>query len=394
MYNNYSHRGTVNNSWDVIIVGAGPAGLSAALPLVKTGISTLILEKKKVIGFPNHCGEGVSHYVLDFLGISEDKNWIVRKMKGIKIFFPNGKMLYYPMKSYGIDRTLFDQELAINAIKNGAKILLHKEVINITKNNGLWEIITRNSETFKGKYLIAADGAVSTIRRILGIRENLIGGIQYKFDHIKKFEDEYFWFYNNEKFQPGYAWIFDRDFETSIGVGGIKNLRSKLEVFLHSLGIDPNKKKSVHCGGIPNPKGPMKVILSDVLFAGDAGGFVFPLTFAGIISALISGRIAGETVRDALIEKKPDILYTYTERVKSVPCRSKTVLFYSNNFFSLPNKSLNAIGKVMDKRLYSDLPIINAFYILMKNPNWQTVNGLLTGFTAQQILSCYKKYVF
>lgn len=383
-----------DNLTDVVIVGAGPAGAIAASILVEAGVNTLILEKKKVVGFPNHCGEGISHYVLDYLGVDEGREWIIKTMKGTKIFFPNQKFLYYPQKSYCINRTIFDQELVDNATRKGAKLLLQKRVVGIARDADRWLITTANGKIFTCKYLIAADGATSTVRRLFDIREKFITAIQYKFNLIKKFEDEYFIFYNNEKHHPGYTWIFNRGIEISIGIGGVGNVKRKLEDFLHSLNINPSKKKSVHLGTIPYQKKPMLISLPGVLFAGDAGGFTHPLTGAGIIGALVSGKTAGETIRDALLRKQPELLSTYLEKVRSHPSRSNITLFYSRKFFSLNNDALNALGDVIDQRVYSEMPIINVLRRFLKTPNWQTADGLMIGFAAQQILGHFKRYVF
>lgn len=386
---------SMSTMYDTIVIGAGPAGAIAASTLADAGIKTLILEKKKVVGVPNHCGEGISHYVLDFLDVDEQREWIVKNMKGSKIYFPNQKFVYYHEKSYCIDRTLFDQELTDSAVRKGAKLLLDRCVVEIERcNNGNLQIITKNGEIFTCRYLIAADGAQSTVRKIFDMRAHFLTAIQYKFDTIEKFEDDYLVFFHREEYHPGYAWIFSRGIETSIGLGGIGNLKGKLEMFLTSLGINAARKKSVQCGVSPHPRSPMKIALPGILFAGDAGGFTFPLTGAGIIGALTSGRVAGEVTRDVLIHKRPQILSTYMQRVRSHPSRSRTKLFYCHKYFLLDNHALNAIGEVVNRRIGSRKPIIKALHFLGKRPTWSTVNGLLTGLAAHQMLRNYKNYVF
>jgi digeranylgeranylglycerophospholipid reductase len=382
------------NNADVIIIGAGPAGAIAAQVLSDAGISTLILEKKKTVGYPNHCGEGISHHVLDFLGVDAQKEWVVKTMRGTKIFFPNRGFLSYPEKSYCIDRTLFDQELVTQATEKGAHVLLTQRVMSITKYGNKWYVTTARGETFTCRYLIAADGATSSVRKFFGMQIYCIGAVQYKFAPIEQFEDDYFIFFNNEKHHPGYAWIFARGFEISIGLGGTGNIKQKVENFLTSLGIDPTKKKSVHHGGIPHPARPVTIALPGVLFVGDAGGFICPLTGGGIIGALMSGKIAGEVIREALVTKRPEILSSYPERVKFHPSRSHITLFYSRKFFSLNNDALNILGYIIDQRIYSEIPIFKALHYFMKKPHWQTINAYMVGFAAQQILRHYTKFIF
>jgi digeranylgeranylglycerophospholipid reductase len=382
------------NDVDVIIIGAGPAGATAARILSEAGISTLVLEKKKTIGYPNHCGEGISHHVLDFLGIDEKREWIVKRMQGTKIFFPNRGFLYYPQKSYCINRTLFDQELVDKATKRGANVLLAKRVVNISSHNKKWRVTTSDGGIFMCNYVIAADGATSTVRKLFGIQMYCIGAVQYKFSPIERFEDEYFVFFNNEKHHPGYAWIFSRGCETSIGLGGIGNVREKLETFITSLNIDPSKRMSVHHGGIPHPACPVAIALPGVLFAGDAGGFTCPLTGGGIIGALMSGKVAAEVIRDALVMKQPEILSSYPGRMKFHPSRSHITLFYSRKFFSLNNDALETLGNIIDQHIYSEIPMWRAVRCFVKKPHWQTINSYMTGFAAQQILRHYTKFIF
>jgi flavin-dependent dehydrogenase len=167
-----------------------------------------------------------------------------------------------------------------------------------------------------------------------------------------------------------------------------------LEEFIRSFDIRSNQKKSVQYGTIPNPTRPMLTVLPGLLFSGDAGGFTFPLTKGGVIGALFSGRAAGEVIRDALIEDNPEILSTYSDRIKLHPSRSRVALFYLYKFLLLNNNSLNAVGEIIDHRLYSEIPVINALCYLSKKPNLETANGFLIGFAAQQILGHFRRYIF
>jgi digeranylgeranylglycerophospholipid reductase len=388
------HRNQRQNIADVIIIGAGPAGAMAAQILSKAGIPTIILEKKEIVGYPNHCGEGISHHVLNFLGIDAPREWIVKIMKGTKIFFPNGGFLYYPQKSYCINRTLFDQILIEKAITHGAHVLLARRVASINLCDKKWHVTTSSGEIFMSTYLIAADGATSTVRKLFSKQMYCIGAIQYKFSPIERYDDEYFVFFNNEKHHPGYAWIFSRGCETSIGLGGIGNVKQKLESFLTSLSIDPARRISVHHGAIPHPACPVTIALPGVLFAGDAGGFTCPLTGGGIIGALMSGKVAGEVIRDALVSKQAEILSSYPERMRFHPSRSRSTLFYSRKFFLLNNDELETLGNIINQHIYSTIPMWRALRYLAKKPRWQTINAYMIGFAAQQILRHYKKFIF
>jgi len=375
--------------YDAIIIGAGPAGSTAASVIAEYG-NTLIIDKKKTIGIPNHCGEGISQYVLDFLNLSKDKEWIVKEVKGGRLIFPNNTTIYFPQKGYCIDRTRFDQELAEKAIKKGARLLTEEEVMGAELREDTWNIYTRKGKKFKGRYLIAADGASSIIRRIFKLPQKCINAIQYKFPPLNKFAEDWLLFYHDEKFYPAYAWVFHRGIETSVGVGGFGNVKKLLDEFCKFLGIS-KKPKSIHGGKIPFTKKPVKITLPRLVFAGDAGGFLFPLTKGGILGALFSGRKAGEVVKEAIKEKNPEIIYSYPEKVKTFPSRDRLTLFLPHTFLSLTNEMINAIGKVLDKEKYTKIPFFSVARYLFKKPSLKIAYGFIIGFLVQRIYH-YKKH--
>ncbi len=375
--------------YDTIVVGAGPAGAMASITIAEQG-EVLLLDKKKTIGIPNHCGEGISQYVLDFLKISSSQEWIVKKVKGGRLIFPNHTTIYFPQQGYCIDRTLFDQQLVEKALKKGVTLLKNEEVISVERKNKIWNVYTRKGKKFKGKYLVAADGATSTIRRLFGLKQECINAIQYKFPPIDRFAEDWLLFYHDERFYPAYAWVFHRGIETSVGVGGFGNVRRLLDEFCNFLGISM-KPKSIHGGKIPFTKKPVKISMSGILFAGDAGGFLFPLTKGGVLGALFSGKKAGETIKEALKEKNPDIIYTYNERVKTFPSRDTIALWLPHTFLSLTNEMINAIGTVMNKKNYTTIPFAEVTKYLFKKPSLKIAYGFIIGFMVQRIYH-YKKH--
>lgn len=371
--------------WDVLIVGAGPAGSTAARIIAEKGIKVLVLEKKQKIGVPNHCGEGITYRVLKSLGMNDKKPWIVRKVKGGRLLFPNNTTIYFPETGFCIDRPLFDQELANIASEKGAKILLQKEVIKLIREQEGWRVFTKDGSVYFTNYLVAADGALSTVRRLLGISVNYITAIQYKFPPIERFKDDYLLFYHHQDFYPGYAWVFYRGKETSIGLGTIHNVREKLHKFLNYLKVAPENRISVQTGKIPFDKRPQKIVMPRVLFCGDAGGFLFPFTKGGVRGAIFSGKIAGEVIVEAIKEKKPETLYEYPRRVKIFPSRSRIHLLLPYAFFRLTNESINAIGSVMNKKIYTTIPFFEVVKYLLNKPKFSIAYGFLIGFFVQRL---------
>ncbi|MEW6069584.1 MAG: NAD(P)/FAD-dependent oxidoreductase, partial [Candidatus Thermoplasmatota archaeon] len=108
--------------YDIVVVGAGPAGSTCAKVASEKGCKVLLIEKRQEIGVPVRCGEGVSKRIEE-LGINIPKYCIAQDIKGARIFAPNGKFIELNEKiaggevGYNIYRDKFDKELAVRAAR-------------------------------------------------------------------------------------------------------------------------------------------------------------------------------------------------------------------------------------------------------------------------------------
>src|SRR4030042_559834 len=101
-------------SYDIVIVGAGPAGSSAAMAAAKAGLKVLMVEKRAEIGSPKRCGEGLSKSALARMGLEKDDIWICRTILGASAYAPNGKKItvdYKGPEGWVIERKVFDKWL-------------------------------------------------------------------------------------------------------------------------------------------------------------------------------------------------------------------------------------------------------------------------------------------
>ncbi len=226
--------------YETIIVGAGPAGLIAGGYLK----NALILDKKKEIGKPVQCGEGISKKALERQGIKPDAFWINSEIYKMERITPNGKAigrLYSEPIGYVIDREKFEKYLAQSA---KAEIKLNTEVVDLRIAGEYWEITAKNGLVFKSRYVIGADGPLSIVRRKV-FPENqkkmeFVPAMEYLIRTEKEFNAKTIKiFFDNEKYKEGYAWIFPKSKNTAnIGVDGKGNLLEKFQIFL-----DENIKK-------------------------------------------------------------------------------------------------------------------------------------------------------
>ena len=79
--------------YDIVVIGAGPAGSSAAMNAAKLGLKVLMVEKRAEIGAPKRCGEGLSRTSLQRMGLQADQVWVRRVILGASVYAPNGKKI-------------------------------------------------------------------------------------------------------------------------------------------------------------------------------------------------------------------------------------------------------------------------------------------------------------
>ena len=264
--------------FDVIIVGAGPAGLKAAEILAKNKKKVLVLEKNKKIG-PKVCAGGITDKDLEYI----PKTLVEKKFNSFCMTYCNNKtMIKYT--SYTIDRERLGQYQLNEAKKAGAFVKTGCYVKQIKKNS-----IVADKEYFYD-FLIGADGSNSTVRQFLGLKSEIMGlTIQYQLkDNSKNLE----FYYNPKRYGLWYAWVFPHKTHTSIGIGTLlqdkrtKNLRKILDDFANNnkFELKDAKFEAALINSSFNRFG-----FNNIFLAGDAAGLANPFTGEGIYQALVSG---------------------------------------------------------------------------------------------------------
>ena len=286
-----------NKMYDIVIIGAGPAGLMAARNLNKN-INFICIDSKKKVGLPLRCGEGVREK--GFLQLFKHKNYsfVKNTVSSHKIVCDNLERTV-KVNFLELDRTKFEQFLA-QPIKKRIKLNTNCKNINIKKDYA--EIIT-NKGTIKAKLIILANGANYQLQKKLGLIKkdpDLIvgyGGI-YKTHNINK--DKFYYFF--EKNKCGYLWIFPKNKNlANIGFGSFKDKAPKktLNNLLKKYNIKAEQISEY--AGTVSISGPIKKTYSNrVLVCGTAAGLVYAGTGEGIQFALESGRIAGNIATQAI----------------------------------------------------------------------------------------------
>ncbi len=304
----------IDKSYDVIIVGAGPAGLSSAKSCIENGLKTLLVEEHPAIGAPVQCGEALARFVFEDLGMKPEGN----EIKKIKIFSQNKKKaeIIFPEPSMFlvIERKKFEKQLAVKTANLGVNIITKTKAVDVIKENGFVKGVVL--ERFGGKMvvnskiIIAADGPVSGIARKAGLKiysepKRFDSCAQFQMANIKIEKNIAEMYFGN--FAPGgYVWIFPKSegfANIGIGINGGEGNKA-LDYLRDFIEKDERLKNGsiieMNVGVVPVGGVIKKMVANSLIVVGDAARMVNPLTGGGMRFAFRAGEFAGKVASDAV----------------------------------------------------------------------------------------------
>jgi digeranylgeranylglycerophospholipid reductase len=357
-----------NNMFDVLIIGAGPAGCAAAYYISKTGFKTAVLDVKREIGYPVCCGEAISMRALEMTGLY-DCSYIDTEVEGFNVYFPNMKNFYCHSKGYILNRGEFEKFLAYKAEKYGAAFFMGEKALSFSMDDGVHVVKTADSE-YRAKVLIGADGPNSAVDAAYfkNISQN-VHAMQYKLD--KKFfhydtASTLDFFY--DALSPYYFWIFEKQGE--INAGGCVSDRKILEQFIAKhIKYENFSFKQLTRGNVPVSGIKEKICGGRTLLIGDAAGLTNPVTMAGIYSALISAMVSAESVKSFFKTGKESALNMYNERIRNYAFASQRVKYVAKHCYKFPESTLNFIGDYFEGRDFRTKDPARFISLAMKNPS-------------------------
>ncbi|MFZ5643849.1 MAG: geranylgeranyl reductase family protein [Bacillota bacterium] len=339
---------------DVIVVGSGPGGAMTAITLAKRGYSVLVFEKHSL---PRHkpCGGAVSAKAGELLGFplgALSKSRIYRARLGV-ISGPWADIDYGENHFADIvERKEFDHHLVRIAGANGAVIHEREEFKHLV-DCGDNVIVETNRGKYKGRFIVGADGALSTVRKHLGLRWKPAWGFAlegtYLFARKTKGFDPESLIIDLSRQEKGYSWIFPRGDTLSAGIGTLRpklpGARTKLEKYMRQKGLGSSEPELL-CGHPVPVDGAAKKVLHGKagVLVGDAAGLVDPLTGEGIYYALLSGKIAGEELSMALYSGRRD-LHNYSVRInREISKKLKSAAITAAFLYRQPEFAVKLIG--------------------------------------------------
>ena len=291
---------------DVVILGAGPAGGTAARIISENGLDVLLLDRER---FPRikPCGGGLTSRALELLPTHSDaliKAWPVKW-----VFEGRGpQRLTRTVKteapySHIVHRPAFDQWLVECAQAAGAQFHDNEAVTAIEPITGGYQVTTTRS-TYRTRYLIGADGGRGISARLLGFSRPKNGAaveveIPVSDAVYAKWRESVL--INTADYPWGYAWVIPRYPVLNIGVGSFHANRLRLQPLLHEwvaakLGPDAGRDQAMLAHPLPYRYQPARLAKERALLVGDAAGLMDALSAEGIYSALYSASLAAQTV--------------------------------------------------------------------------------------------------
>jgi digeranylgeranylglycerophospholipid reductase len=321
----------MKSKYDVVVVGGGPAGLTAARFAALGGVDVLLVERHNRIGQHLCCAEGVTLTGLTAVTEPEDE-WISSKISGVKLISPSGDTAFidHPNAGYTLDRSRFEPYLAALAADEGAEVALGCRAENPVRGGKRFaqvDVVT-NDETRKVEcgVLIAADGVESSIARDAGLTENLIPSrlascAQYRLEKVD-IEAEIPELYLDHGIAPGgYTWVFPKGPDSAnVGLGVIPTVAGDRSPFDYLDDFVRRRFESYTItqrvmGIVPLFEGRKTMLKDNLMAVGDSARLIDSLTGAGIATALYSGRLAGELAAEYVRDgHRADILKQYPKR--------------------------------------------------------------------------------
>ena len=302
---------------NVLVVGLGPAGASAAAAAARGGARVVAIDRKRVAGHPVQCAEFVPALIGQQVpGLEAHRQQAIRAMT--TFVEDEAPHLKEQFSGVMIDRRAFDEALVARAAKAGAETWFGLTLRGIDADG---TARLSDGSRIAARVIIGADGPHSAVGAAVGIENTVLADTrQMTVPLLQPFEETDIFL--SRRLAGGYAWLFPKGTVANLGLGGDPRWRDKFKPLLDDLHAQLAAQGRVgrdvlgYTGGAIPSGGmlePVAIIgATQVLLAGDAAGLTNPISGAGILAAVVSGEMAGDTAA-ALIAGRTDAADTYRE---------------------------------------------------------------------------------
>ncbi len=379
----------MKDQYDVVIVGAGPAGSIAAKNAALKGLDVLLIEKRQEIGDPVRCAEGVGKLHLR-QHIEPDSRWICADVKGSRIFSPDGTKVEMAEQvsggevGYVLERKLFDRALANEAACAGANVMVKTRATGLIIEDdfvcGVKVMHLGEESTIRSRIVIGADGVESKIGRWAGIDTSLkpsdietctqflVAGIEVDQDYCQ-------FYLGNEVAPAGYVWIFPKgknQANVGIGILGSKSGDKRAEALLTDFvnkHMPEGKIIEMVVGGVPVCGTIERTIANGLMLVGDAARQSDPITGGGIINAMDAAKMAADVAVKAIAagDVSTKMLQEYERTWRATLGHEiDNSLIVKEAFTNFTDEELNSLAYSLKNVNFTSMSLIDLLYALFK----------------------------
>jgi len=297
-----------------MVVGAGPAGSTAARTAAKHGLEVLLVEEHRSVGSPTSCAGHISPRAVEEAGLAGDR-YIIREIRGAFVHSPGGTSLELDCRrpiAHVIDRSAFDFALFRQALKEGAEPMLATRAVAAEtgrKGQRVRLVCEGEEKEVECAALVCAEGLKGKFARSMGFGccREFLSGLQVEARFTPAREDFVELFMGN-RCSPGFfGWAVPTTkgyARIGLAASGIPAIKCWQNMLSHpGLEGRVSGEADFVVGGIPLGP-PERTVKDGVLLVGDVAGQVKPVSGGGIYWSLICGKLAGATA--ALAAAKGD----------------------------------------------------------------------------------------
>ncbi len=371
--------------YDVVIIGAGPAGSIAARTCAQAGLRVLLAEKRQEIGSPVRCAEAVGkETVSEYIPL--DEQWIAAEVDHFSLTNTGGDTIHFPPleRTLVLERKIFDRELAHSAARCGADVLVKARAAGFIQNGsgleGVNLVVQGRSYAVRCKIVIGADGTEAQSTRWAGLKSNpplkdFYSAAQYLLTGVN-IDQQVCQYHLGWSLAPaGYAWVFPKGRNTA-NVGLVmavdpKQARSAID-YLNDFVARCFPQSSILSqvvGGIPISNVLPEMTADGYLAVGDAAHQSDPLTAGGITNGMYGGLLAAQTAIEAL--KQGDTSRKFLKKYEKMWDEKfgsdyRRLYRMRHAIFKIPEEKLNLMIRQVSQLEAHELTLTQIFKVFLK----------------------------
>ena len=352
----------MKTEYDVVVIGAGPAGSIAARTCAQAGLRVLLAEKRQEIGSPVRCAEAVGKdTVAEFIPL--DPQWIAAEVDHFSLTSSVRDTIHFPPleSTLVLERKIFDRELAHSAAQAGAEVIVKARAAGFIHHgagfDGVKLVVQGRLQEVRCKIVIGADGTEAQSTRWAGLKSvpqlrDYYSAAQYLLTDVNVDQNVCQYHLGWSIAPAGYAWVFPKGKNTA-NVGLViavdpKQTRSAIACLNEFVArnFPQSSILSQMVGGIPISNVLPEMTADGYLAVGDAAHQSDPLTAGGITNGMYGGLFAAQVAVEAL--RQGDTSRKFLKKYEKLwdnkfGADYRCLYRLRHSVFKIPEEKLNAI---------------------------------------------------